>query len=183
MTFTEAPLRGLFEVTTRGTGDVRGSFVRTFCDDEFAAVRPQLHWAQVNLSRTSGKGTVRGMHFQRPPHAEAKLIRCIRGKVFDVAVDVRIDSSTYLHWHAIELAEDNDRMFFIPEGFAHGFQTLSNEAQLLYMHTSRWAPGFEGQLRYDDPKLSITWPLPVSLVSERDMSAPLVADGFFGVPA
>jgi dTDP-4-dehydrorhamnose 3,5-epimerase len=181
MTFNETPIAGLFEVTTEAVGDARGSFVRTYCEEEFAPVRAALHWTQINLSRTSGAGTVRGLHFQRPPHAEAKLIRCIRGKVFDVAVDVRVNSPTYLRWHAIELAEDNDRMFFIPEGFAHGFQALSDEAHLLYMHTTSWEPGFEGQLRFDDPTLSIAWPLPVTRVSDRDLAAPLADTSFAGV--
>jgi dTDP-4-dehydrorhamnose 3,5-epimerase len=183
MTFRECALSGLFEVTAEAAADARGSFVRTYCEEEFAPIRRGLHWTQVNLSRTSGAGTVRGMHFQRPPHAEAKLIRCIRGKVFDVAVDVRTDSPTYLQWHAVELTEDNDRMFFIPEGFAHGFQTLSDEAHLLYMHTSSWTPGFEGQLRFDDPTVAIAWPRPVGLVSPRDLTAPLAGYDFTGVNA
>jgi len=181
MSFSETSLAGLFEVTTEAVGDERGSFVRAFCDEEFAAVRDELHWSQINISRTSGAGTIRGLHFQRPPHAEAKLIRCIRGRVFDVAVDVRTDSPTYLRWHAIELAEDNDRMFFIPEGFAHGFQTLSDDTQLLYMHTTSWAPGSEGQLRFDDPSVAIAWPRPIAKVSDRDLAAPVADASFVGV--
>jgi dTDP-4-dehydrorhamnose 3,5-epimerase len=183
MTFKETPLAGLFEVTTEAIGDARGSFVRTFCDEEFAPVRAGLQWTQVNISRTSGAGTIRGLHFQRTPHAEVKLIRCIRGKVFDVAVDVRIGSPTYLRWHAVELAEDNDRMLFIPEGFAHGFQTLSDEAHLLYMHTASWEPGFEGQLRFDDAIVAIAWPRPITRVSDRDLAAPIVDASFAGVVA
>lgn len=181
MNFKETELAGLFEVTTETVGDSRGSFIRTFCEEEFAPVRAGLRWTQINLSRTSGVGTVRGLHFQRPPHAEAKLIRCIRGSVFDVAVDVRVDSPTYLRWHAIELAEDNDRMIFIPEGFAHGFQALSSEAHLLYMHSASWAPGFEGQLRFDDPTLAIAWPLPITQVSDRDLAAPHADANFVGI--
>jgi dTDP-4-dehydrorhamnose 3,5-epimerase len=181
MSFHATPLAGLIEIQTHPLVDDRGSFVRLFCDDEFAAIRPGLHFTQSNLSRTARRGTLRGMHFQRPPRAEAKLIRCIRGRVLDVAVDVRVGSATWLQWHAIELAEDNERMVFIPEGFAHGFQALSDDAQLLYMHTASWAPGVEGQLRYDDPMVGIAWPLHPTLVSDRDMAAPTVTGGFEGV--
>jgi dTDP-4-dehydrorhamnose 3,5-epimerase len=181
MSFHPTPLAGLIEIQTHPLVDDRGSFVRLFCDDEFAAIRPGLHFTQSNLSRTARRGTLRGMHFQRPPRAEAKLIRCIRGRVLDVAVDVRVGSATWLQWHAIELAEDNERMVFIPEGFAHGFQALSDDAQLLYMHTASWAPGVEGQLRYDDPMVGIAWPLHPTLVSDRDMAAPTVTGGFEGV--
>jgi dTDP-4-dehydrorhamnose 3,5-epimerase len=181
MSFLTTPLAGLIEIVTTPMADDRGSFSRIFCDDEFSAVRPGVHFTQANLSRTTQRGTVRGMHFQRPPRAEAKLIRCVRGRVFDVAVDVRIDSPTYLSWHAIELSDDNNRMIFIPEGFAHGFQTLTDEADLLYMHTASWAAGHEGQLHFDDPTVGIAWPLPPSLVSDRDQGAPRVGHGFEGV--
>lgn len=181
LTFHRSPLADLVEIQTQPLADDRGEFVRIFCDEEFSEIRPGLRFTQMNLSRTARRGTVRGMHFQRPPHAEAKLIRCVRGRVFDVAVDVRVGSPTWLQWHAVELSEDNQRMVFIPEGFAHGFQALTDDAQLLYMHTASWAPGVEGQLRFDDPTLSIAWPLPPILVSPRDASAPSVTSGFEGV--
>jgi dTDP-4-dehydrorhamnose 3,5-epimerase len=181
LTFHPTLLGGLFEVETQPLGDDRGSFVRLFCDEEFAAIRSGLHFTQVNLSRTGPRGSIRGLHFQRPPHAESKLIRCVRGRVLDVAVDVRIGSSTWLHWHAVELSEDNERMLYIPEGFAHGFQSLTDEAHLLYMHTASWTTGFEGQLRFDDPLVGVTWPLPVTTVSARDLAAPTVGHGFEGV--
>ncbi|MGA7437409.1 MAG: dTDP-4-dehydrorhamnose 3,5-epimerase family protein [Luteibacter sp.] len=181
MSFHTTPLAGMFEIRTQPLADDRGSFVRLFCDDEFAGIRQDVHFTQVNLSRTTARGTLRGMHFQRPPHAEAKLIRCVRGHVLDVVVDVRVGSPTWLHWHAVELSDDNERMVFIPEGFAHGFQALADDSQLLYMHTASWAPGVEGQLRFDDPVVGITWPLPPTLVSDRDLTAPLVGSGFEGV--
>ncbi|MGN6479267.1 dTDP-4-dehydrorhamnose 3,5-epimerase [Luteibacter sp.] len=181
LTFLATPLDGLVEIATDPQVDERGSFVRLFCEGEFDGIRAPLHFTQANLSRTSHRGTVRGMHFQRPPHGEAKLIRCIRGKVFDVAVDIRIGSPTYLQWHAVELSDDNERMVFIPEGFAHGFQALTDEAHLLYMHTASWTAGYEGQLRFNDPVVGVEWPLPPVLVSSRDQAAPSVGDGFEGV--
>ena len=177
----QTSLAGLFEVEQRTIGDARGRFTRLFCEQELGAIRPRLHFTQINWSHTVGPGSLRGLHYQNPPVAEAKLIRCLRGRVFDVAVDVRADSPTFLHWHAVELAEDNDRAIFIPEGFAHGFQVLSDEAQLLYMHTAAWAPECEGGLRYDDPRLAIDWPLPVTQLSVRYKAHPLLAPGFPGI--
>lgn len=162
-------------------GDARGRFTRLFCEAELAPIRAGLYFPQINLSETRGRGTLRGMHYQTPPAAEAKLIRCLRGRVFDVAVDVRADSPTFLHWYALELTEDNDRAVFIPEGFAHGFQTLTDEAQLLYMHTAPWAPAREAGLRHDDPRLAIRWPLPAANVSERDRGHDLIDTRFAGI--
>lgn len=164
-------------------GDARGRFTRLFCEAELAPIRAGLYFPQINLSETRGRGTLRGMHYQTPPAAEAKLIRCLRGRVFDVAVDVRADSPTFLHWYALELTEDNDRAVFIPEGFAHGFQTLTDEAQLLYMHTAPWAPACEAGLRHDDPRLAIRWPLPAANVSERDRGHALIDTRFAGIRA
>lgn len=177
------PLEGLFEIKQYTAADIRGSFTRLFCEQELAAIRPSLHFTQINWSRTVRVGTVRGLHYQTPPEAEAKLIRCVRGCVFDVAVDLRADSSTFLRWHAVELSEDNDRAIFIPEGFAHGFQTLTDEAHLLYMHTASWTPACEAGLRHDDPRLAIAWPLPVTEMSSRDRNFALIDDAFSGVHA
>lgn len=175
------PLAGLHEIEHAPVGDARGRFTRLFCEQELGTVRPGLHFTQVNLSETRGRGTVRGLHYQMPPAAEAKLVCCLRGRVFDVAVDLRTGSPTFLHWHAVELAEDNGRAIFIPEGFAHGFQTLTDEVQLLYMHTAPWTPSCEAGLRHDDPRLDIRWPLPAMVVSERDRGHALVDDDFSGV--
>src|SRR5690606_8957208 len=122
-----------YEIIATPVGDARGRFTRLFCEQELSSIRPGLHFTQINLSQTYGVGTVRGMHYQTPPAAESKMIRCVRGRVFDVAVDLRAGSPTFLHWHALELSDDNDRAILIPEGFAHGFQTLTDEAELLYM--------------------------------------------------
>lgn len=175
------PLAGLALVETGSIKDERGQFTRLFCESECSKLRPRLHWTQINLSRTSLKGTVRGMHFQCPPSAEAKLIRCLRGRVFDVAVDVRAGSPTFLHWYGAELNENNSMQIFIPEGFAHGFQALTDDVELLYLHTVAWSREHEETLRHDDPKLGIAWPLPVTRVSEKDRNASLLTDGFTGI--
>ena len=175
------PLAGLVEIEQSAVIDARGRFTRLFCEQAFAPIRPHLHFTQINWSHTQGRGSLRGLHYQMPPAAEAKLIRCLRGRVYDVAVDVRADSPTFLRWHAVELAEDNNRAFFLPEGFAHGFQALTDEVQLLYMHTAPWAPDCEAGLRHDDPLLAIAWPLSVAEVSARDQRHPLIAPGFAGI--
>jgi dTDP-4-dehydrorhamnose 3,5-epimerase len=183
MKLQPTPLGGLTVIETAPVGDARGRFERVFCEDELAALRPGLRFAQINLSTTFLRGTVRGMHFQHPPATEAKLIRCVRGRVFDVAVDVRAGSATFLRWHAVELDADAPRQVFIPEGFAHGFQALTDDAQLLYLHTSSWSPQHEAGLHHDDPALAIAWPLPVTQVSDKDRAAPLIDAGFTGIRA
>lgn len=175
------PLSGLTLVETSPVCDERGQFMRVFCEEEFSEIYPHVHWVQANLSRTSCKGTVRGMHFQYAPMAEAKLIRCLRGRIRDVAVDLRVGSPTLLRWHAVELAQDSAMQVFIPEGFAHGFQALTDDVELLYLHTAAWSRAHEGGVRHDDPALSIRWPLPVSHVSDKDRSMPLLSPDFAGI--
>ena len=131
--------------------------------------------AQVNHSVTSRSGTVRGMHYQLPPHAETKLVTCIRGEIYDVAVDLRPHSPTYLRWHAETLSAANGRALLIPEGFAHGFQTLTDDCEIIYCHSAPYVPAAEAAVRFDDPALSISWPIPVTIVSDRDRSHPLLA--------
>lgn len=181
MNIHATPLAGLHEICYTPVRDRRGCFTRLFCEQELAVIRPDLHFSQINLSETCSRGTLRGLHYQAPPVAEAKLIRCLRGRVFDVTVDLRADSSTFLHWFAVELAEDNDRGIFIPEGFAHGFQALVDDVQLLYMHTVPWTPTCEAGLPHDDPRLGIDWPLPVADLSERDRSYASIGAGWRGV--
>lgn len=181
MKIHRTPLDGLMMIETTPVRDERGQFVRVFCETACAELGPNLHWMQINISSTAHKSTVRGMHFQYPPAAEAKLIRCIQGRVFDIAVDLRAGSPTFLHWHGIELSEDGPMQFFIPEGFAHGFQALTDDAKLLYLHTTAWSRQHEGTLRHDDPALSIAWPLPAMRVSEKDRDAPLLDDKFAGI--
>lgn len=181
MNLHPTPLAGLYEIHHTPVGDSRGRFTRLFCEQELLPLRPNLHFTQINLSETRGRGTVRGLHYQTPPAAEAKLIRCLHGCAFDVAVDLRKGSPTLLHWHAVELTEDNDRAVFIPEGFAHGFQALTDEVHLLYMHTAPWAPACEAGLRHDDPRLAIAWPQSVTALSDRDLGYALIDDAFSGV--
>ena len=139
------------------------------------------HIMQINHSRTRQQGTVRGLHFQYSPHAETKLITCLRGAVFDVAVDIRMGSPTFLTWVGMELSAENNEMILIPEGCAHGFQTLSDGSELLYVHTAPYAPESEGGLHYADPRLAITWPLPLTDISPRDQNQALLSADFAGI--
>ncbi len=151
-------------------GDSRGRFTRLFCAKELAAVGLDKPIVNINHSLTEKRGTIRGMHFQHPPHAEIKIIKCLRGAIFDVLVDHRPDSPTYLRWEGVELTESNDRMIYIPEGFAHGFQSLTDHVEMLYLHTEYYEKSSEGGLRFDDPKIKIAWRLPPTEISQRDLS-------------
>lgn len=154
--------------------DDRGFFARSFCADEFGEHGLNPAVAQANISYNRQRGTRRGFHFQRPPHAEVKLIRCVRGAVFSVMVDIRPDSPTYLEHESAELTADNHLALYIPEGFAAGMQTLADDTELYYQVSTAYAPAFEAGLRHDDPLLGIKWPLPVSAISEKDASWPLL---------
>lgn len=145
-----------------------------FCSLELAELLGGRSIAQINRTVTTKRGTVRGMHFQNPPHAEMKFVSCLRGEVFDVAVDVRPDSPTRWHWHAELLSPENHKTLVIPEGFAHGFQTLTEDCEMLYLHTAVYHPPAEGGLNAADPALAIEWPLVVSEMSPRDFSHPFL---------
>ncbi len=162
------PLQGLLAVDRKPMHDERGFFSRFFCQEEFAAMGCDLRIAQINHTLTRQIGAIRGMHFQRAPHEETKFVSCIAGAVFDVAVDIRPGSPTYLQWHGEVLSAQNARSLLIPRGFAHGFQTLSEDCELIYLHGEPYAPGFEGGLHALDPKLAIAWPLPAGQMSARD---------------
>lgn len=177
----DLPLTGLKLVQRRPVADGRGFLARLFCAEELAAAGWSNPVAQINHTATFKRGTVRGMHFQYPPHAEMKLVNCIRGEVWDVAVDVRAGSPTFLHWHAERLSADNCRALLIPEGFAHGFQTLTDDAELLYCHSTAYSPGAETGLNPRDPRLAIAWPLAIADLSARDGGHPLIETGFEGV--
>lgn len=181
MNIVDTPLADLKIVQSSPHRDARGAFLRLFCAQELHPLLRHRQIAQINHSRTSRAGAVRGMHFQYPPHAEMKMIRCLRGRVWDVAVDLRMGSPTFLQWHAQELAQGDAQMLVIPEGFAHGFQVLEPESELLYLHTAFYHPPAEGGLRYDDPQLAITWPLPPQDLSSRDQDHPLLNADFIGV--
>ncbi len=164
----------LIELEERG--DARGMFARTFCVDEFAAEGLCTQFVQQNMSISAEKGTVRGMHLQDAPHGEVKLIRCVRGGILDVIVDLRKDSPTFLKHAGFELTASNRRQLYVPAGFAHGFQTLTENVEVSYLVSSAYAPHAEMGLRHNDPKLGIEWPLPVSEISEKDASWPLLED-------
>jgi dTDP-4-dehydrorhamnose 3,5-epimerase len=177
----EKAIAGLVVLTRKPGSDARGSFERTFCSTELRELLKHRTISQINRSMTVERGAVRGMHFQYPPFAEVKFVSCLRGRVFDVAVDVRQNSPTLFQWHAEVLSEDNHKTLVIPEGFAHGFQTLTDHCELLYMHTAPYAPQCEGALNPRDPALAIAWPEPISQISPRDSAHPFIGDGFRGV--
>ena len=181
MTFTETTLPGAYLVTLAARGDNRGWFARTYDKQMFAQIGHTVDWIQMNHSLTRQTGALRGLHFQYPPYAEIKLVRCIAGRVFDVIVDLRAGSPTFLHWFGTELSADNQQMIYIPKGFAHGFQTLTTDCQLVYCHSDSYNPAHEGAVRYSDSRLGIVWPLPVTDLSERDSSHPFLDDQFVGL--
>jgi dTDP-4-dehydrorhamnose 3,5-epimerase len=181
MNIVDTPLDGLKLVQSSPHRDDRGEFVRLFCARELHDVLGNRQIVQINRSRTTQAGMVRGLHFQRPPHSEMKMVRCLRGRLWDVAVDLRRGSSTFLHWHAQELTEDDAQMLVVPEGFAHGFQALEPDCELLYFCTAFYEPQSEGGLCHDDPRLAISWPLPPHGVSPRDLSHPPVGPDFHGI--
>lgn len=175
------PLPGLNIIERKLLGDSRGYLERMFCVDELHEVFGERRVVQINHTLTQAKGTVRGLHFQYAPHAEMKFVSCLRGSVFDVAVDLRKGSPTFLQWHSELLSADNHKTLAIPEGFAHGFQTLTDDCEMLYLHTAAYAPGAEAGLNPQDARLAIAWPLPVAEMSPRDAAHALIADDFEGV--
>jgi dTDP-4-dehydrorhamnose 3,5-epimerase len=175
------PLLGLKVILRKPLGDNRGYLERMYCVDELRDVFGNRSIVQINHTLTQNKGTVRGMHFQYAPHAEMKLVSCLRGSVFDVAIDLRRDSPTFLQWYSEILSDDNHKTFAIPEGFAHGFQTLTNDCEMLYLHTSAYVQDAESGLNPNDPKLGIKWSLPISEISSRDSNHALISDDFKGV--
>lgn len=175
------PLAGLKRVTRHRGGDARGFLSRLYCADELAATGFTAPIAQINQTLTRVAGTIRGLHFQYPPAAEDKFVSVLAGEVFDIAVDLRAGSPTFLRWHAERLSADNGCSLFIPKGFAHGFQTLTADCELLYLHTAPYAADAEGGLNALDPHLAITWPLPVADMSARDRGHPMLTPSFTGI--
>jgi len=175
------PLEGLFVVQRRLQEDSRGYFSRFFCSEELADCGFTLPVAQINHTLTRRRGAARGLHFQRQPHAEDKLVSCLRGEVWDVAVDLRRGSPTFLRWHAERLSADNHRSLLIPQGFAHGFQALSDDCELIYLHSRAYHRESEGGLNLADPALAIAWPLPFADVSERDTGQAFLTIDFPGL--
>ncbi|MCF6324128.1 MAG: dTDP-4-dehydrorhamnose 3,5-epimerase [Gammaproteobacteria bacterium] len=181
MKIGHTPISGLIVVETEFHSDHRGAFSRLYCQNALQEIVGARQILQINQSCTQAVGAVRGLHFQQSPCAEMKLIRCLKGKVWDVAVDLRSDSPTFLSWHAEELSRSNMKMMVVPEGFAHGFQVLEEDSELLYLHTAYYTPSSEGGIQPMDPALSIDWPLSIQDLSDRDHHHPLLTSYFTGL--
>jgi len=181
MKFIETNLKNLYIIEPELLKDERGLFYRVFCRNELKEIEHVKEIVQINQSLTKKKGSLRGMHFQYPPKAEIKIVKCLYGSVFDVAIDLRKNSSTLLQWHGEVLSAENKKMIYIPEGFAHGFQTLENNSELLYLHTEFYSPKYEGGIRYNDPRINIKWPLEISYISNRDNEFNLLDNNFLGI--
>jgi dTDP-4-dehydrorhamnose 3,5-epimerase len=172
--FTETKLKGAFVIDLERREDARGFFARAFCQNEFRANGLKPIIAQANVASNAQRGTLRGMHFQFPPAAETKLVRCTRGAILDIIVDLRPESTTYLQHVAVELNEENQRALYVPERFAHGYQALCDTTDTSYQVGEFYAPEAEGGLLYNDPRLELNWPLPVTVISEKDQRFPLL---------
>lgn len=170
MKFIETPLKGAFLIELEKRTDDRGFFARTFCQDEFGEYGLTQGIAQSNIAHNVRKGTIRGMHFQYPPAAETKLVSCTRGAILDVIIDLRPESETYLQHFSAELTEDNMNALYVPERFAHGYQTLRNATDTTYQMGARYMPSLQAGIKYDDARLGLEWPLPPSVVSEKDLT-------------
>ena len=172
MKFIATALAGACAIEIERQEDDRGFFARTFCGDEFAAHGLHPAFVQCNVSFTARKGTLRGMHFQQKPHEEAKLVRCTRGAIYDVIVDIRPGSPTFKRWAAFELTSENRKMLYVPEGFAHGFQTLEDDTEVFYQMSETYHPGLAHGVRWNDPAFAIRWPVADPIVSRRDADYP-----------
>lgn len=181
LSIRDTAVQGLKIIERVRLRDERGFLERLFCSQQLESVLGNRSIEQINLSSTAKQGVVRGLHFQHPPHSEMKIVTCIRGEIFDVAVDLRRGSPTFLHWHAELLSAHLGRSFLIPEGFAHGFQTLTDKCDVLYAHTSPYEPSAEDGLNVSDPRLSIEWPLVISGRSDRDKHHPMINSSFLGL--
>ena len=181
MIFNETIIKGSFVIDFTPFQDERGWFARTFCKEEFKKIGHTKEWVQMNHSFTKQQGTIRGMHYQLPPFSEIKMVRCIAGAVFDVIVDIRKDSPTFLQWFGIELSAANKKMIYIPEGFAHGFQALTDDAELIYHHSEFYKSNIESGIKYDEPKVNIGWKLELTNISERDKQHNFLTEDFIGI--
>jgi dTDP-4-dehydrorhamnose 3,5-epimerase len=175
MHFRPTSLRGAWLIELQPARDERGFFARTFCVHEFSIHGLETSFPQHSISVTPRRGTLRGMHFQRKPHAEVKLIRCIKGKIWDVIIDLRPDSPTFCSWQSFELSAENRRQLYIPKGFAHGFQTLTDDVDVSYLISEMHVPEATNGVRHDDPAFQVEWPLAVTMISDKDRSWPAFA--------
>jgi len=174
MKFQETKIKGLYIIEPELKVDERGYFARIFCKKEFAKIGLKFEIVQINRSSNLKKGTLRGMHFQKPPKAEDKIVQCLKGAIYDVAIDLRKDSKTFGRWIAVELTEENRKMFFIPKGFAHGFQSLRDNSEILYFMSEFYFPEHESGVRWNDPFFNIVWPIKNPILSEKDKNWPLM---------
>ena len=181
MKLVETIIPGAWVIESTAFQDNRGAFSRLFCSRELQAIVGSRTIVQINHSMTHRIGAVRGLHFQNPPHAEMKIVRCLKGRVFDVAVDLRQGSPTFLKWTAVELTSENRFAFVIPEGCAHGFQVLEEDSELLYLHTAFYTPDAEGAVRFDDSRIGVNWPLAPTDLSARDLSHSHLKEDFKGI--
>ena len=181
MNLVETSIPGVWIIESTSWLDERGTFSRLFCARELQIVLGPRIIVQINHSITRRAGAIRGLHYQNPPHAEMKIVRCLRGGVFDVAVDLRNGSSTFLQWTSVELTPENRLALVIPEGCAHGFQVLEDDSEILYLHSAFYASEAEGAARYDDPRIGIAWPLKPTDLSPRDLAQPFLEEDFKGI--
>jgi dTDP-4-dehydrorhamnose 3,5-epimerase len=181
MIFTPTSLAGSYIIDLEPKSDERGWFARYYCKNEFQKIGHTKEWVQMNHSVSNKKGSIRGMHFQIHPYKEIKMLRCIAGSVYDVIIDLRKGSKTFLQWMGLELSAANKKMLYIPEGFAHGFQCLEDNCELIYHHSEFYKPGAEAGIRYNDPLVSIQWPLPLTVISPRDDQHPYLDENFKGI--
>lgn len=177
----DTPLVGLKVLQRKPGEDSRGFFCRHYCAEELRPAGLIKPIAQINHTLTHKVGAVRGLHFQQPPHGEVKIVSCLKGEIFDVAVDLRQGSPTFLHWHAEMLSDKNFKSLLIPEGFAHGFQALTDDCELIYLHSESFHPESEGAINIADPRLDIHWPLDITELSDRDRMHPLIDSDFQGI--
>jgi dTDP-4-dehydrorhamnose 3,5-epimerase len=180
MKFNETKIKGLYVAELKPFSDNRGFFVRAYCNKELEEISIEKPIKQINHSSTSTVGTIRGMHYQNYPYSEIKMVRCISGEVFDIAVDLRKDSDTFLQWHGEYLSAENSKMMIIPEGFAHGFQVIKPNSEMLYFHTESYAQDSESGVLYNDKKIGIKWPIEVKDISDRDLKHETITEEFRG---
>lgn len=181
LVFHQTPLAGVCIVERKPKKDSRGFLERLFCDQQFSKLTQGKQIKQINRTITNREGSVRGLHYQHVPYAETKIVLCLKGKVWDVAVDLRYGSPTFLRYHAQVLSEDNHLSYLIPEGVAHGFQTLAPDCEMLYFHTAEYNSDFDAAVNVFDPRVAIKWPRPISELSVRDASHPMLTDSFSGI--